>query len=1079
MPEKTGKLKPEVEKALRSYQKRIYEEAEKFQERDAPFKKMVIHGLGTGKTITSIAASDALQNPALFIVPAALRPKTESDIEKFTEDKNYPTEVISYDALPYVSQDDPILSSDKKTVVLDEIQRMRNLKSSLRSQLVQQAVKPKDNVILLTGTPIVNNPTDLVLPINILTGKNYTPEEFEREFVEKTVSYPNLLSRIFGIRGIPAVKPKNVNKLKSLLKGKIDYFIPEEPLVPVTEEDYHVEMSGVQNLVYSSIWKQIPVITRLRLSKWSSLSNDELQNLQKFLSGPRQVSLSVLPYLKNYDPLLAYKLSPKLHKAMELLKEEFKDPRKKALVFSNFVTAGLIPYAAALEKAKIPYRLFHGAITDKERKQIVDEYNEGKIRVVLLSPAGMEGLSFKGTNIIQILDPHWNAARIQQAIGRGIRANSHIGLPSELQNVKVQKFYSKKPLGFFGKIKQSLGLNTQQQQETVDDILYKISDYKLRSIKAFMNLLKDIGQNPEDTNVDLTKIKNLDKIVKKSSDSKFGIPNDLEFGNLENLKKDQLVDFLIQKHDAEKAGPHFDIRIGTPEHGLFSWATRKELPKPGEKRLLIQQPLHDYEYKDFEGEIPKGEYGAGKVKKELEGKILITKLEPDAIHFTTGWGKIPERFVLIRPKNKEKTKHWLLLNTTVQDPPKFQKLKYTQIKPEHVKEFLEKIREDFSVQPKIDGAATVTKFIKDKLETLSHRISVTGKPIVHTERLFKTIPQINPPEYAKDLEFIGELYGINEKGEAIEPQELGGILNASLEKSLDKQKKIKLKNMLFDVYGDKIKNLPYKQRHELVKKFVKDINLPQIEAAEGVSTIEEAENLLKDIEKGKHKLTREGIIIHKQHGKPIKVKLTNEHDVYIRRIFEGEGKYTGKAAGGFEYSLTPDGPIVGRVGTGFDDETRKDLWENKDYYTGRKAKIHARGQYESGAYRAPSFIAFHEDYPNVKSSSNDEKLPVLDRLLKAKFESDRKNWDNKEKILRELMLEKPNEFIIDQYLNDKIVGIRHVPTNFKIHTKIESIPVKLVDVSFNKEILDAVVKYHIAKMKKAQKENKQLELLNR
>ena len=67
--------------------------------------------------------------------------------------------------------------------------------------------------------------------------------------------------------------------------------------------------------------------------------------------------------------------------------------------------AGLEPYAAALAAAKIPHPMFHGGLSDAQRKQTVDDYNTGKIRTLHLGPSGSEGLSLKGTRLIQLLDP--------------------------------------------------------------------------------------------------------------------------------------------------------------------------------------------------------------------------------------------------------------------------------------------------------------------------------------------------------------------------------------------------------------------------------------------------------------------------------------------------------------------------------------------------------------------------------------------------------------------------------------------------------------------------------------------------
>lgn len=125
--------------------------------------------------------------------------------------------------------------------------------------------------------------------------------------------------------------------------------------------------------------------------------------------------------------------------------------------------------------------------------------------------------------------------------------------------------------------------------------------------------------------------------------------------------------FVVQKHAASRL--HYDFRLELD--GVFkSWAvTRGPSLDPRDKRLAVETEDHPLDYGDFEGTIPKGEYGGGTVMLWDRGfwapqdRDPARALRKGELKFVLSGKKLSGGFVLVRmkPREGEKRSNWLLI----------------------------------------------------------------------------------------------------------------------------------------------------------------------------------------------------------------------------------------------------------------------------------------------------------------------------------------------------------------------------------------------------------------------------------
>jgi DNA ligase D-like protein (predicted 3'-phosphoesterase) len=114
--------------------------------------------------------------------------------------------------------------------------------------------------------------------------------------------------------------------------------------------------------------------------------------------------------------------------------------------------------------------------------------------------------------------------------------------------------------------------------------------------------------------------------------------------------------YVIHKHDATRL--HYDFRLEI-DGALKSWAIPKTPPSvKGVKRLAVYTEDHPLDYANFEGTIPEGNYGAGKVEIWDKGTFALIENEKDKIVIDLNGNRLNGKYCLIKFKDQER--NWML-----------------------------------------------------------------------------------------------------------------------------------------------------------------------------------------------------------------------------------------------------------------------------------------------------------------------------------------------------------------------------------------------------------------------------------
>lgn len=345
-------------------------------------------------------------------------------------------------------------------IVLDEGHYFRNITPAMKRPLM--ALLNSKRFILLTGTAIVNGPDESAFLNILFRGNNQTvtPDQLENNVMHQMVSYHD---------------PKNDPSLNS--------FFPT-----TSKETINIPMTWRQTLEYMMYRKSTGVLGQHKIRHGK---------LNSYNSTTR--ALSNIPYYILDDISIPNGEAPKLKAVVNMVLGNNEYP---VVIYSHFKNMGVHAIKTALDEKlaeidnddDVNVMLLTGDTRSSDRQSIIDQYNKGKIQILLLTEAAQLGINLLASKSTNILEPHKNIQSENQTVMRVCRFKSH--QKSDNKHVTIYKYISVFPqpnaIGQEEKeqlqkvfVEEWLGLDENRDGEKYQKALNSINVHK--------ELVKEIG----------------------------------------------------------------------------------------------------------------------------------------------------------------------------------------------------------------------------------------------------------------------------------------------------------------------------------------------------------------------------------------------------------------------------------------------------------------------------------------------------------------------------------------------------------------------------------------------------------
>jgi len=364
--------------------------------------------------------------------------------------------------------------------------------------------------------------------------------------------------------------------------------------------------------------------------------------------------------------------------------------------------------------------------------------------------------------------------------------------------------------------------------------------------------------------------------------------------------------FVVQRHDARRL--HYDFRLER-DGALASWAVPKGVPlEPGEQHLAVHVEDHPLDYADFEGEIPKGNYGAGTVEIWDRGTYeLLEEKKNGGLTVRLHGEKLKGTWALVPAKLSGDPKNWLIIRKREEAAPAEQG-KLRRYKPMLATLAKELPKGDgWLYEVKWDGYRAISYVHGSEAELVSRNDNDL------TERFPSVVRALQRAVRTPDCVLDGEVCALDEQGRAT---------FSAMQQGRAETRYIYVVFDVLEIDGEPVVDLPLVERRERLEQLL-DLRGGEIQISD---TFEDGERLLEAAKRQHY----EGVVAKKADSryKPgqrtsdwLKIKTTNRQEFVIAGYTRGQGRRAGRF-GALVLGTYEGGELryVGNVGTGFTDQ---------------------------------------------------------------------------------------------------------------------------------------------------------------